>query len=310
MTLAAMFKTQEWLSDPVLSEMIRWVVITALAIAVLAAPLSLLVVLKRLAFIGQGISHAAFGGWGVASVLAGASAAGGTLAFVGEFAGSTHGQLAIVYVLCLFAALVIAWLSGSSRSRGGSRARALEPDTAIGIVLVASMALGAVLNRLAANPKPWEAFLFGSIFECGPTDAWAALGAMAVVLIVLIGTRRWLTFWAFDESAALAFGVPGRAMHAMLLALLALATVVSMKLVGVVPATALLVLPGATALRLTRRWVPAIILSIVISVVGVIGGIVASLELNVLPGSSIVLVLTLLFALAPLVGRLTRRSGT
>ena len=97
-------------------------------------------------------------------------------------------------------------------------------------------------------------------------------------------------------------------MNAMLMALLALATVVSMRLVGVVPATALLVLPGATALRLTRRWVPAILLSIGVSVLGVIGGIVASFELDLLPGSSIVLVMTVLFAVAPLVSSVKRRG--
>jgi ABC-type Mn2+/Zn2+ transport system permease subunit len=274
-----------------------------LAIAILCAPLSLLVVLKRLAFIGQGISHAAFGGWGVASLLAGASATGGALAFASRFAGTMQGQLAIVYVLCLVAAMVIAWLSGP---KGSTRSRSLEPDTAIGVVLVAAMALGALLNRLAANPKPWESFLFGSIFECGWADAMTSLVAMGVVLVMLLGTRRWLTFWAFDEVAAFAFGVPGRSMNAMLMALLALATVVSMKLVGVVPATALLVLPGATALRLTRRWVPAIVLSIGVSIVGVMGGIVASLELDLLPGSSIVLALTLLFAIAPLIARMKR----
>lgn len=305
MTLATL-KTIQWFQDPVLSEMIRPVFITALAIAVLCAPLSLLVVLKRLAFIGQGISHAAFGGWGVASILAGATATGGVLAVSSRFAASTQGQLAIVYALCLVAALIIAWLSGP---RGSAKNRSLEPDTAIGVVLVASMALGAMLNHLARNPRGWESFLFGSIIECGPIDAMAALVAMGVVLLSLAGTRRWLTFWAFDEPSAFAFGVPGRAMNAMLMALLAMATVVSMRLVGVVPATALLVLPGATSLRLTRRWVPAIVLSVVVSIVGVIGGIVASFELDLLPGSSIVLVLTLLFAIAPLVSGARRAAA-
>ena len=301
--LAEGLRVQEWLRDPALAEMLRPVVITGLAIAVLCAPLSLLVVLKRLAFIGQGISHAAFGGWGVASILAGASASGGALVYVGDFAASTRGQLAIVFALCLLAALIISWLT---HSKGSSKNRSLEPDTAIGVVLVASMALGAVLNRLAANPRPWESFLFGSIAECGPEDANVALIAMGAVLLVLLVARRGLTFWAFDEPASRAFGVNGRLMSALLMTLLALATVVSMRLVGVVPATALLVLPGATALRLTRRWGPAIAWSIIVALLGVILGLFASFELDLLPGSSIVLALTALFAIAPLAARMTK----
>lgn len=304
-TLAIMSETRTWLADPALAEMLRSIYITGLAIAVLCAPLSIFVVLKRLAFIGQGISHAAFGGWGVASILAGTSAAGGALAYVGNFAATTHGQLAIVFALCLVASLVIAWLSDS---RGGARSQSLEPDTAIGVVLVASMALGAVLNRLARNPKPWESFLFGSIVESGPADALVAVGAMAVVLVVLFLARRPLLFWAFDEPAARAFGVRGRAMNALLMTLLALATVVSMRLVGVVPATALLVLPGATALQLARRWVPAMVLAIVLAIVGVVLGLLASFELDILPGASIVLAMTLLFALASLASKFKRAS--
>lgn len=301
MTLAASINTSEWLSNPALAELIRPVLVTGVAIAVLCAPLSLLVVLKRLAFIGQGVSHAAFGGWGIASILAGASATGGALAIASRFAASTGGQLAIVYAFCLLAAMVVAWMSGSNAT---GRRRAVEPDTAIGIVLVASMALGALLNRLARNPRPWESFLFGSVLECGPLDAVVAVAAAALVLLTLWLARRRLIFWAFDEPAAVAFGVHARAMNAVLMALLALATVVSMRLVGVVPATALLVLPGATALRFSRKWGIVMVMTVAIALVGVLVGLVASLELDLLPGSSIVLALTALYAATAVAERL------
>ena len=76
-------RTIEYFTDPVLRGMYWPSVGTGLAVAALAAPLSVLVVLKRLAFIGQGISHAAFGGWGLASVLAGVGSAGVGAAGVG-----------------------------------------------------------------------------------------------------------------------------------------------------------------------------------------------------------------------------------
>ncbi len=294
-------RTIEYFTDPVLRGMYWPSVGTGLAVAALAAPLSVLVVLKRLAFIGQGISHAAFGGWGLASVLAGVGSAGGALAIVSRAAGTSPGQLAIVYVFCVLAALLVGWMSDPGHS---GRGRSVEPDTAIGIVLVSSMALGAILNRLAREPRPWESFLFGSVLECGPADALASLAGALVVLGALWALRRPLTFWAFDEAGAAAFGVRGGAMSAALMALLALASVLAMRLIGVVPATAILVLPGAAALRLSRRSGVVLGAAWIIAALGILGGLVASFEFDLLPGASIVLVLALLFALTPVVGRL------
>jgi zinc transport system permease protein len=100
-------------------------------------------------------------------------------------------------------------------------------------------------------------------------------------------------------------------MRALLMVLLALVIVVGMRLVGVVLISALLVLPGATALHLTRRLLPAFVLSWVAAVTGVLGGLVFSFEFDALrlpSGPCIVLVLVLLFALAALASR-TRRHA-
>src|SRR6185436_17351355 len=115
-------------------------VIAGLAMALMCSVLSVLVVLKRLAFIGQGISHAAFGGIGLAAVL-------GLTAAVGK-AAPMHGvpQFAIVLVFCLGAALLIGLISQRGNGEAGTHA-----DTAIGIVLVGSMALGAILLKAAKN---------------------------------------------------------------------------------------------------------------------------------------------------------------
>jgi len=300
-------RTIEYLADPLLRGMYGPSVGTGLAIAVLAAPLSVLVVLKRLAFIGQGISHAAFGGWGLASVLAGVGTAGGVLAVLSRAAGTTPGQMTIVYIFCVLAALLVGWMSDAGRS---GRGRSVEPDTAIGIVLVSSMALGAILNRLAREPRPWESFLFGSVLECGPADVFASVAGAGVVLLALWLLRRPLTFWAFDEAGAAAFGVRGGAMSAALMALLALGTVLAMRLVGVVPATALLVLPGAASLRMSRRSGAVLGGAWAVAVLGVLGGLFASFEFDLLPGASIVLALALFYAVAPGVGVLASRVAS
>lgn len=264
-------------------------VLTGIAIAIVCSCLSVLVVLKRLSFIGQGVSHAAFGGMGVAAVI--------DLAIVNTSVASglpPLGQLVVVLLFCLAAALAIAGLS----DRRGESA-----DTIIGIVLVASMTLGALLLHVTSQHRgsggpSWESILFGSLMGLDWHDALIA----GVVLLGVMGTlwvvRRPLLFWAFDEQAAPAFGIPGRVMKVTLMVLLCLAIVTSMKLAGVVLATAILVLPGATALRLSDRFNVVLTTSVLVGVIGVLGGLVMSFEMDWPPGPGIVAIQTLIYAIA------------
>ncbi len=288
--------TIKWLSDPDLAGLYWPAIITGLAVAALCSLLSVLVVLKRLAFIGQGISHAGFGGVGVAAAL---GVVGSTAASASS-AGAAQ-QFVIVLAFCLFAALLISWLS----ERGGA-----EPDTAIGIVLVAAMAVGAVLIKRARTGVSLESFLFGDILAVGWSDAVIGWVVAVGVLITLWSVRRPLSFWAFDQSVAQALGVSDRRMNTLLMVLLSLATVTTMKLAGVVLATAMLVLPGALALRLSHRSTPVLILASAAALLGVLGGIVLSFELNWPAGASIVCVLTALFGLAWLSNIARRAAAT
>lgn len=275
----------EWLSNPVDREMIMPAVVAAIAIAVQAGALSVLVVLKRLAFIGQGVSHAAFGGVGLAAVLG--LTAGGALTSLGYFG--------FIGAFCVATAIGIAWVSDR---------RGLREDTVIGIFLVGSMALGFLLLHVhqqmtkgrTGSPQI-ETWLFGSILEVGRADAIAAAAVGALIIAVIWLVRRPMLFWAFDETAAQSAGVRGGAMKMLLMTLLAVSIVVSMKLAGAVLATALPVLPGAIALRLSQRLGPVIVISVVAAVVGVLGGFVLAFELDAPTGPCLVGALVALFVL-------------
>ncbi|CAG1007853.1 Manganese transport system membrane protein MntB [Phycisphaerales bacterium] len=265
-------------------------VVTGLAIAALCSLLSVLVVLKRLAFIGQGISHAAFGGVGIAAAAGLVVGAGLTPRLLGVEIGPQSAigvTFGIVFLFCLASALLIGWLS----ERGQT-----EADTAIGIVLVGAMAVGAILLHSSQTGVSWETFLFGSIMGVEWIDAGIGWGVALVTLLTLWLFRRPLLFWAFDPAVARAMGVHERTMNFLLMTLLALATVTAMKLAGVVLATAMLVLPGAISLRLSVRSGVVIALAVAGALVGVIGGLVVSFEFDWPTGPSIVCVLALLFA--------------
>lgn len=274
--------TLEYLFDPGLAPLYWPGVLAAIAVCAALGPLSVLVVVKRLAFAGHGISHSAFAGAGLALVV-------GLSAGVGTPRGL--GLDLVLLGTAVAAAGVVAWLG-----RGGR----LTADVSIGIVVAAAMAAGFELHRRAASMAPaggavppLEALLFGSILD---VSFDAQLGVLCVVLAAaLLGLfllRRRLLFWAFDPEAAAARGVRGWAMEAALLVLVAAGVTVAVRLAGVVLAGAVLVLPGAAALERSARLGPVVVWSAVLGGIGAVLGLVLSFELELQPGPSIVLMLT------------------
>jgi zinc transport system permease protein len=294
-------QTIEYFTNPDLAVM-RSIYTLALlagsAVVLMCGVLSVLVVVKKLGFVGQGISHSAFGGIGVATLLGayGLAPAGGPAEFV------------VIVAFCVGAALGIAAVSDR---------RAIPADTAIGVFLVASMAAGAVMVQLgrelaqargrAPDVRTWESILFGSITSATREEALLGWASALLVLVVAWLLRRSTLFWAFDEESARAFGVRTVLVRNAVMVLLALAVVTAMKLAGVVLATALLVLPGATALKLSDRLYPVLGLSVGLGMLGLVGGLVLSIEANWQPGPSVVLVMTGLLAAAVLGRRLAGR---
>lgn len=264
----------------------RNALLATILVAVLCATLGLAVVLKRMAFIGQGVSHAAFGGVGTAMLLG-----LGGLALDG-----------LVLVFCIMSALLIGVLS---RKR-------VERDTAIGILLVAAMAWGVTADRLSVilqdswpwyarqladqTPMGFENVLFGSVLTV--TTGW--LGVVAVVtvglMVLLVTVHRSLLFFLFDEQTSAVYGVRSRWLNQMLLVSLAVCIVLTMRVAGVILATALLVLPAATALQLSRKWPWVWLWSLGIGLGGCGLGLMLSLEFEqLLPGPTMVLVLSAVF---------------
>jgi ABC-type Mn2+/Zn2+ transport system permease subunit len=273
-----------------------------LGVALSCSLLSVFVVLKRMAFIGQGISHAAFGGFAVA--------------LLAELAlpafGSALGRDGVVAAFCIVTALVIGAMT---------RRVKVSEDTAIGIALVAAMALGVLLldvrKEFSSSYTPsLHSILFGDIFFLKPAEIWAMWILAAAVIALTIGLFKELVFFTFDEEAARAFGVRTGLLYYGLLIVLALAVVAAMRSVGVILATALLILPGASGRMWANRVGWMAVASVLIALGGVVAGFFLSLRLQFLSTEPvIVLVLCALFVLSHLVrsfrqlGRRENRKG-
>jgi ABC-type Mn2+/Zn2+ transport system permease subunit len=274
-----------------------WQAVAAVgAVSLACSLLSVLVVIKRMAFIGQGISHAGFGGYALA-------------VFLGLAGGWT--EQIIVVAFCL----ATAWAVGSL-----SRRRTLEVDTAIGVLLVAAMALGVLLLNLrielqnldwyrqrfgASATVPWEQQLFGQIVWISPLQLRLSVGLSLAVILLAATLFKELVFFTFDEPVSRVFGVPSRAMHYLTLTMLALTVVVGMQLVGFILVSALLVMPGAGALLLSRRLPVVLSGSAAIGVVGSLAGLLlAGWQGDLSPGACIVGVLFLAFLACAAISRL------
>lgn len=272
-------------------------VVIAAAIAIACAVLSVFVVSRRWAFIGEGISHSGFGGAGTAWLLA--------LAFPGVFDRAWMPYAGVI-VFSLGTALAIGYLTRRGR---------VDSDTAIGIFLVASLAWGFLAATLYAQqthgrePVGWRTFLFGQMEAMSWSFAATTVLACAAVVATVAFLGKEILAYSFDPDLAEAAGVPVRFVHYLLMVLLALTIVLGAQVAGNVLVAALLVLPGATAMQLSRRLRTVLTASVLVGLGGALAGLAVRARWPAVPtGPAIVLVLFALFVASLGVGKLRQRA--
>jgi len=242
----------------------------------LCGVLGFFVVLKRLSFIGVGISHSAFGGIAIGVVLG----------------------VEPLVAAAVFATLVawgIGWLSRAGR---------LHEDTSIGILFSSAMALGVALISLSHTYQvDLFGYLFGNILSVSPRDL-GLLAAIALLVLAGVGLLfKELLFVSFDEEVARASGLPVTLLSFLLLTGLALAVVAAIRVVGIILVEALLVIPAAIGYQLAQGYRAMLCIAVLSAVLSAVAGLFISYFFNVAAGATIVLVLTLVFGLAVAVAR-------
>lgn len=268
--------------------------IMSAAMAMACSILSVLVVLRRWAFVGEGIAHAGFGGAGTAWML--------SLAFptVGLF--SHHaGIFAVAVLFCLVVGLAIGYVT---------RHELIRSDSAIGIFLVASLAWGFIANgiymqmRNGVSPPDWPEYMRGGLGELPPQYVIAAVLLCVAVLVIMFAMGREIIYYSFDPVLAQVSGVRVGAIHHLLILLVTLTILIGMRMMGSLLVAALLVLPGATALLLSRNLKKVLALSFGIALIGSLAGPLLNAHWRFLPaGPAIVIVLVIEFVLVYFVGR-------
>jgi len=253
------------------------------------ACLSPFVVLRRMAFVGDGMAHAAFGGLGLGLFL---------------ISGSKSDDVAVQGITIGFC-LILAFAIGKVSRRGQGR---ISEDSAIGVAFAVAMALGALLITLRFRSEPqyanWEGYLFGNLTTISAGQVGLTLGlAITVVVLLTVLHKEWM-YYTYDENLAEVSGLPVSLLHYLFLLLLVLTVVIAARIVGIVLASASLVLPGLAALAVCRSLGSALALAGVLGVVSFEVGLYCSYVWNVPPGSCVILVQFSCFALASVARRL------
>jgi zinc transport system permease protein len=254
--------------DPITLPFMQRALIGGLLVSLVAGYFGPFVVQRRLAFLGSGLAHAAFGGVALGLLL-----------------NLNPLWVALPFTACV--AVGIVWL----RDRAG-----LASDTTIGVFFSVSMALGIVFLSLRTTYSADAfTFLFGSLLSIGREVLWTGAAVLGLTAATLPMWGRW-AYATFDPSLARADRVPVLRDDYVLAVAIAVATVVAIKLVGIVLIAAFLVMPAACARVFARTFGGMTVMSLAISVATLVCGLFASYYADLPSGPAIILTQALVLA--------------
>lgn len=236
--------------------------IVATLVGALCGLIGVYIVLRRMAYIGHGLSHAIFGGAVASYVMS-----------INFFVGASVWGFVSAMLINL-----------------ATRKRKIGADAAIGIVTTSSFALGiALISRFKSFTRSFDAALFGNILAVGDADVAAILIVGVVVVVVVFVGYKYLLFTTFEPEVARFYGVPTGWVDAGFALMLAAVIVVSLQVLGVTMIAAAIVIPPVSARLLTNDFGRMLVISIAIGAFCGLGGLYASFYVDVSSGPSVVL---------------------
>ncbi|MGX8693058.1 MAG: metal ABC transporter permease [Clostridia bacterium] len=264
---------------------VRYALIVGTLIALCSSLFGVTLVLKRFSFIGDGLSHVAFGAIAVATVL------------------HLNNQMLFVLPATILCAVLLLQAGQNAKIKG---------DAAIAMLSVGALAIGYLLMNLFSTSSNLSgdvcATLFGStsILTLTKTEVWLSVGLSLLVAAVFVLFYNKIFAVTFDESFARATGLPAAAYNLLIAVIVAVIIVLAMNLVGSLLISALVIFPALSAMRLFQSFRAVTICSAILSVVCAFSGIVISILAETPVGSTVVAVDILAFGLFCLIGKLKK----
>lgn len=264
---------------------VRYAFIAGVLTALCSSLLGVTLVLKRYSFIGDGLSHVAFGAMAIAAVL------------------SVQTDLIVVLPVTVLCAVLLLKTGANARIKG---------DAALAMLSVGSMACGyLLLNMFSASANISGdvcSTLFGStsILTLTKTDVWVCVIMSALVILTYVLFYNKIFAVTFDENFARATGVNAAAYNLLIAVITAVIIVLAMNLVGALLTSALMIFPALSAMRVFHTFRHVVICSAAVAVVSSALGIFISIMLSSPVGATIVVVDLLVFGGFSAAGRIMR----
>ena len=232
------------------------------------------IVARRIVFISGGITHASFGGIGLAWYMG-----------LNPVLGAA--------VFGVLSALGIEWISKKTDVR---------QDSVIGILWALGMALGIIFIYMTPGYAPnLMSFLFGNILTVGSLDLYLLLALCIVTITIFIFFIRPILFVAFDEEFARTQKAPVQFLNYLMISLVALAIVLNIRVVGIILVISFLTIPQTIAGMFTSDFKKMILGSIGFGILGSFIGLLVSYEINAPSGATIIFSFVILFVVAKII---------
>lgn len=266
---------------------VRYALIVGVLIALSSSLLGVTLVLKRFSFIGDGLSHVAFGAIAVATVL------------------GVSNNMMVVMPVTILAAILLLHTGRNTKIKG---------DAAIAMISVGALALGYLLLNIFSKSTNISgdvcSTLFGStaILTLTKVDVWLCIGISLLVILIFLLFYHKIFAVTFDETFSQATGIHASRYNLLIAVITASVIVLAMNLVGSLLISALIIFPALSAMRLFKSFRAVILCSAVMSVICAAAGILISILASTPVGSTIVAMDIVMFAISWGIGKVTGKS--
>lgn len=265
---------------------VQYALVVGVLVALCASLLGVTLVLKRFSFIGDGLSHVAFGAMAIASVL------------------NLSNDMPLVLGITVLCAILLLCAGQNAKIKG---------DAAIAMLSVGALAIGYLLMNVFSTSSNLSgdvcSTLFGStsILTLTKTEVWLCVVLSAMVVFLYFFFYHKIFSVTFDESFAAATGIRAKGYNLLLAVVTAVVIVMAMNLVGSLLISALVTFPAMSAMRLFRSFRSVTLCAALLAVFCAAAGILIAILAGTPVGSTIVAVEILLFGLCSLLGWTVRR---
>lgn len=260
---------------------VRYALVVGVLIALCSSLLGVTLVLKRFSFIGDGLSHVAFGAMAIAAVL------------------QIANEMPLVMVITVISAVLLLRTGQNTKIKG---------DAAIAMISVGSLAIGYLLMNIFSTSSNLSgdvcSTLFGStsILTLSPVEVWLCVGMSVLVVAVFILFYNKIFAVTFDENFARATGTKAGLYNLLIAIVVAVIIVLAMNLVGSLLISALVIFPALSVMRMFKSFRSVTVCAAALSVMCSLIGILASILAGTPVGSTIVAVQIIVFGLSWLAG--------